>query len=60
MHACSAFIYIFLIFAQTICEAVPTCTHNLSFGAKIRKMVYPSFVYKRGVQGGIYFTDMFS
>ena len=51
---------IFLIFA----EAVLTSTHNLCFGAKIRKIGIPLHIpvllYKSGVQGGILFTDMFS
>ena len=57
---------IFLIFAQNIdCgytfeEAVLTSTHNLCFGAKMRKigipLQTPVFLYKSGVQGG----DMFS
>ena len=41
-----------------------TSTHNLCFGAKIRKigipLQTPVFLYKSGVQGGIYCTDMFS
>ena len=56
---------IFLIFAQNIdCEAVLTSTHNLCFGAKIRKIGIPLhtpvLLYKSGVQGGIHHTDMFS
>ena len=63
---------IFLIFAQNIdCgytleprEAVLMSTHNLCFGAKIRKIGIPLhtpiLLYKSGVQGGIHFTDMFS
>ena len=39
-------------------------THNLCFGAKIRKIGIPLhtpvLLYKSGVQGGILFTDMFS
>ena len=39
-------------------------THNLCFGAKIRKigipLQTPVFLYKSGVQGGILFKDMFS
>ena len=54
---------IFLIFAQNI-EAVLTSTHNLCFGAKIRKIGItlhtPVLLYKNGVQGGIHYTDMFS
>ena len=63
----------FLIFAQNIdCgytlepphEAVLTSTHNLCFGAKIRKICIPLYtpvlLYKSGVQGGIHYTDMFS
>ena len=60
---------IFLIFAQNIdCgytsdEAVLTSTHNLCFGAKIRKIGIPLhtpvFLYKSGVQGSILHTDMF-
>ena len=37
-------------------------THNLCFGAKIRKigipMYTPVLLYKSGVQGGIHCTDM--
>ena len=64
---------IFLIFAQNIdCgytlepprEAVLTSTHNLCFGAKIRKIGIPLhtpvLLYKSGVQRGIHYTDMFS
>ena len=44
--------------------AVLTCTHNLCFGAKIRKtgiaLHTPVLLYKSGVQGGIHFMDMFS
>ena len=65
----------FLIFAQNIdcgytlepprlSEAVLTSTHNLCFGAKIRKIGIPLhtpvLLYKNGVQGGIYHTDTFS
>ena len=65
----------FLIFAQNIdCgyklepprrgEAVLTSTHNLCFGAKIRKIGIPLhtpiLLYKNRVQGGIHYTDMFS
>ena len=61
----------FLMFAQnkdcgyTIgAEAVLTSTHNLCFGAKLRKIGIPLhtpvLLYKSGVQGGIYYTDMFS
>ena len=56
------------IFAQNIDgEAVLTSTHNLCFGAKIRKIGIllhtPLKLYKRGVRGEggrIHFTDMFS
>ena len=45
-------------------EAVLTSTHNLCFGAKIRKIGIPLhtpvLLYKSGVQGGMYYTDMFS
>ena len=64
---------IFLIFAQNIdCgytleplrRAVLTSTHNLCFGAKIRKIGIPLhtpvLLYKSGVQRGIHYTDMFS
>ena len=69
---------IFLIFAQNIdcgyklepprrggtAEAVLTSTHNLCFGAKIRKigipLLTPVLLCKSGVQGGIHYTDMFS
>ena len=43
---------------------VLTSTHNLCFGAKIRKIGIPLhtpvLLYKIGVQGGIHYTDMFS
>ena len=52
------FFYIFLIFAQNI-EAVLTCTHNLCFGTKIRKIgippAYPSFAIEVGYKG-VYIT----
>ena len=70
---------IFLIFAQnidceytlepsrrggSIAEAVLTSTHNLCFGAKIRKIGIPLhtpvLLYKSGVQGGVHYTDMVS
>ena len=64
---------IFLIFAQNIdcgytlerlAEAVLTSTHNICFGAKIRKIGIPPHIpvllYKSWVQGGIHYTDMFS
>ena len=45
-------------------EAVLTCTHNLCFGAQIRKigipLYTPVFLYKSGIQWGIHYTDMFS
>ena len=45
-------------------EAVLTSTHNLCFGAKIRKIGIPLhtpvLLYKSGVQGGIHYMDMFS
>ena len=60
---------IFLIFAQnidcgyTLEPAVLTSTHNLCFGAKIRKigipLCIPVLLYKSWVQGGTS-TDMFS
>ena len=54
---------IFLIFAQNI-DCGYTSTHSLCFGAKIRKIGIPLhtpvLLYKSGVEGGIYFTDMFS
>ena len=46
-------------------EAVLTSTHNLCFGAKIRKigtcipLHTPVLLYKRGVKGGTHFTDVF-
>ena len=63
------FFDIFLIFAQNI-----DCGYTLEpprrggyneypqsmFGAKIRKTGIPLLLYKSGVQGGIYCTDMFS
>ena len=58
---------IFLIFAQNIdCgyTLVLTSTHNLCFGAKIRKIDKPPhtpvLLHKTGVCRGIYFTDMIS
>ena len=54
---------IFLIFAQNI-DCGYTCTHNLCFGAKIRKIGIPLhtpvLLYKSGVQGIIHYMDMFS
>ena len=54
----------YLIFAQNIDEAVLMSTHNLCFGAKIRKIGIPLhtpvLLYKSGVQGGIHYTDMIS
>ena len=45
-------------------EAVLTSTHNLCFGAKIRKIGIPLhtpvLLCKSGVQGGIHCTNMFS
>ena len=45
-------------------EVVLTRTHNLCFGAKLRKKVMPQhnqvLQYKSGVQGGIHCTDMYS
>ena len=45
-------------------EAVLTSTHNLCFGATIRKIGIPVhtpvLLYKSGVQEGIHYTDMFS
>ena len=53
----------FLIFAQNG-EAVLTSTHNLCFGAQIRKIGIPlqttGLLYESGVRGGILFMDMFS
>ena len=47
-----------------LAEAVLTSTHNLCFGAKIRKIGVPLhtpvLLYKSGVHGGIHYTDMFS
>ena len=47
-----------------LAEAGLTSTHNLCFGAKIRKVSIPFytpvFLYKNGVQGGIHYMDMFS
>ena len=57
---------IFLIFAQNIdCGyTLEPSTHNLCFGAKIRKIGIPLhtpvLLYKGGVQVGIHYTDMFS
>ena len=54
----------FLIFAPKHRLWVLTSTHNLCFGAKIRKIGIslhtPVSLYKSGVQGRIHFTDMFS
>ena len=54
---------IFLIFAQNIdcgySEAVLTSTHNLRFGAKIRKKVYPckpQFYYIKVGCKGVFVT----
>ena len=53
----------FLTFAQNIGEAVLTSTHNICFGAKIRKICIPLgppvLLYKSGVDGGIHFMDIF-
>ena len=52
------FFNIFLIFAQNI-EAVLTSTHNLCFGAKIRKNVYPCkphFYYIKVGCKGVFIT----
>ena len=67
------FFFFFFFFAQNIdCGytldrldgAVLTSTHNLCFGAKIRKigipLQTPVLLYKSGVQGGEHYTDMFS
>ena len=67
------YLHTFLIFApkhrlwvlvRTTGEAVLTSTHNLCFGAKIRKIGIllhtPVLLYKNGVQGGKHYTDMFS
>ena len=47
-----------------ITKAVLTSTHNLCFGAKLRKIGIPLhtpvLLCKSGVQGGIHNTDMFS
>ena len=44
-------------------EALLTSTHNLCFGTKLRKIGIPLhtpvILYKSGVYGGIYCTDMF-
>ena len=63
-------IFDFLIFAQNIdcvctyTEAVLTSTHNLCFGAKIRKIGIPLhtpvLLFKSGVQGVKNYTEMFS
>ena len=43
-------------------KAVLTSTHNLCFGSKNKKIRYtavtPTLLYKSGVYGGIYYTDM--
>ena len=61
---------VFNIFAQILMcsnhlvEAILTSTHNLCFGAKIRKPGIPLqtqvFLYKSGVLGGMLFMDMLS
>ena len=47
-----------------LAEAVLTSTHNLCFGAKIRKIDIPLhtpvFLYKSGVQRGTHHMNMFS
>ena len=47
-----------------IVDAVLTSTHNLCFGAKIRKIGIPLhtpvLLYKSGVHGGRYYTEIFS
>ena len=52
---------IFLIFAQNI-DCGYMSTHNLCFGAKLRKigipLQTPVLLYKSGVYGGIHCTDM--
>ena len=56
---------IFLIFDQNIdCGHMSELPHNLSFGAKIRKVGIPLhtlvfFLYKSGVQWGIHYTDVY-
>ena len=54
---------IFLIFAQNI-DYGYTNSHNLCFGAKVRKIGIPLhtpvLLYESGIQGGIQYTDMLS
>ena len=56
--------FLIILLKTLIAEAVLTSTHNLCFGAKIRKigtpLQTPIFLYKSGVQGGIHYMDMFS
>ena len=58
------FIRKILIFFLFLLKAVLTSTHNLCFGAKIRKIGIPLhtpvLLYKSKVQGGKYYTEMFS
>ena len=46
-----------------LAKAVLTSTHNLCFGAKIRKIGIPLYIpvllYRSGVEGGIHYTDTF-
>ena len=61
-------IFIFFLFLLKkiflLDEAVLMSTHNLCFGAKIRKIGIPLhtpvLLYKSGVEVGIHCTDMFS
>ena len=54
----------FFIFFLFLLKTLIVGTHNLCFGAKIRKISIPLhtpvLLYKSGVQGGIHYTDMFS
>ena len=58
------FIRNILIFFLFLLKTEIVGTHNLCFGAKIRRigkpMHTPVLLYKSGVQGGIHNTDMFS
>ena len=53
-----------ILFLFLLKKAVLTSTHNLCFGAKIRKIAKPlhtpQLLYKSGVYGGIHYTDMLS
>ena len=62
-HWSSVFFLYFSYFCSKHRLWVLTSTHNLCFGAKIRKIGIPQhtpvLLYKCGVQGGIHYMDMF-